>query len=605
MRIGLTLRLLLSAFVAGAIALSDAKPMPQPTAVAAATQAAPRATIRVGMWTLWHDRRIVAAPGADARVRLCANCAARLIENPATVRAEGNDVVVAIGGATRRSARLWLTGAFTLSARGETAPIHNPLAISAKDGLLVLAVTLSVESYVERVVAGESNSTDSPETLKALAIVVRSYALHEAHGHADYDVCDSTHCQLMHWNRSPSAATRAENATLATAGETLWYRSERALSYFSKDCGGRTASPAEVWPRAQPVSYLPSQTDPFCVGGGGQQWATEISRAELTSALAARGLVAPGWQQLTVARRAESGRAVTLRLDSTEIAAEEFRLAVGEALGWNRIPSTWFEVSRNGDQFAFHGRGWGHGVGLCQKGAAAMGAQGRTSAEILAQYFPGANAADEATGRTWRTFAASGFTLETLDRADAVYLPELAGARAEASQRSGLNASQPFTVRAFASTPAFRDATLEPGWIAAFAQGDWIGTQPLRTLAARHLLVPTLRHEFLHALIERQAGPDAPLWFREGLAETWSASRASDSADRAPHATMPAISPTLKIDALDGALAHAESEAESQAAHHAAAWYVAHLLDRYGRTQVLEWLHSDIPAGVLAALRQR
>ena len=101
--------------------------------------------------------------------------------------------------------------------------------------------------------------------------------------------------------------------------------------------------------------------------------------------------------------------------------------------------------------------------------------KGAPRSEILAQYFPGAEAADEATGRAWQSFAGEGFVLESLDAADAAFLPDLNRARAEASQRSGLNAAAPFTVRAFASTPAFREATLAPGWVAAFTEGDWIG----------------------------------------------------------------------------------------------------------------------------------
>ena len=156
-------------------------------------------------------------------------------------------------------------------------------------------------------------------------------------------------------------------------------------------------------------------------------------------------------------------------------------------------------MSQQGDRFFFHGRGWGHGVGLCQKGAAAMAAQGRSTQQILQQYFPGAQSADEATGRAWQTFKGSGFILESLDASDAAYLPQMERARAEAAQRSGLNAAEPFTVRAFPSTPAFRNATLAPGWVAAFTEGDWIATQPLRTLAARRLLDATMLHEFLHA----------------------------------------------------------------------------------------------------------
>ena len=267
---------------------------------------------------------------------------------------------------------------------------------------------------------------------------------------------------------------------------------------------------------------------------------------------------------------------------------------MGQALGWNRIPSTWFEVSQRGDRFFFHGRGWGHGVGLCQKGAAEMAAQGLSAHQILEQYFPGARSADETTGRAWQRFPGTGFILESLDAADAAYLPQLAHARAEASLRSGLNAAAPFAVRAFASTAAFRDATLAPGWVAAFTEEKWIATQPLRTLATRRLLDATMRHEFLHALVENEAGPAAPLWLREGLVETWSETGNATTA-----------APVLTLNATDSALAHVATEAESEAAHRAAGWYAARLLNRYGREQVLVWLRSGVPAGVLAIPGQR
>jgi stage II sporulation protein D len=557
------------------------------------------------MWTLWHDREVAISPaGPDHKftLRTCADCASLAFSEPAMIRANGNALTLTATGRKGNAARIWLTAPVTLTAHSESVTLRDPVAIAARAGVLVIVVTMPVESYVERVVASESGAADSAESMKALAIVVRSFALHEAHGHADFDLCDSTHCQLLRWGSNGERGALAHAATLATAGETLWFHGQRALAYFGKDCGGRTASPAEIWPHAKAVSYLPSQPDQFCTRDGGREWASEITRAELTSALAAHGLAAPGWQNITIARRGESGRAVTLRLDNTEVGADAFRLAVGESLGWNKIPSTWFEVSRQGDSFAFHGRGWGHGVGLCQKGAAAMALQGRTSREILQQYFPGTKAADEESGREWNEFAGDGFVLESLDASDAAHLPDLNRARAEAAERSGLHATAPYTVRAFASTPAFRQATLAPGWVAAFTEGDWIGTQPLRILAARQLLHDTMRHEFLHALVEQQAGPRAPLWLREGLVEVWSEqSGGANSRSAGQSGAAPKLSP----DAVNDGLAHAATEAESVAAHRAAGWYTAQLLTRYGRAQVLEWLKSGVPAGVVVTLGQR
>ena len=105
-----------------------------------------------------------------------------------------------------------------------------------------------------------------------------------------------------------------------------------------------------------------------------------------------------------------------------------------------------------------------------------------------------------------------------------------------------------------------------------------------------------MRHEFLHALVEREAGPRAPLWLREGLVEAWS--------EGAPTKT-PSAKSKLTIDGINASLAHSASEDESEAAHRTAAWYAAQLLTRYGRAQVLDWLRSDVPASVVVALGQR
>jgi stage II sporulation protein D len=496
---------------------------------------------------------------------------------------------------------VWLTGSVTLTAHGETLALRNPLRISARSGELVLAVTLPIETYVERVVTSESGPADSLESLKALAIVVRTFALHQAHGHADYDLCDSTHCQLLHWSGNSERHASAHAATLATAGETLWFHGQRAQAWFHQNCGGRTASPQEVWPAAtaqgrdlarKPMPWLPSRIDPYCTSSGAREWSAEISASDLTAALTRAGLARSGWSNLTVTRRGESGRAVMLAVDSAQISAEDFRLAVGRSLGWSKILSTWFEVSRQGDHFLFHGRGSGHGVGLCQAGAAAMSAQGRDSTQILAQYFPSAIAADESTGQPWQSLHGQGFVLETLTPAGSAHLPQLNQALGEAEARSGLQSSGPITVHAFPSTRAFRDATLAQGWIAALTEGNWIATQPLSTLAARKLLFPVLRHEFLHALIEAQAAPATPLWFREGLVEVLDSESKFETA-----------APTLKLDQIDRALANAAAESQSEAAHRAAAWYAARLLARFGRDQVMGWLRTSLPAGVLASLK--
>jgi stage II sporulation protein D len=548
------------------------------------------ATLRVGLWTLWHDKSVSVgpAPGSTATLRTCEDCVARALSQPTEIAGKGGSVENADG---RRVASIWLGGAVVLKAHGETLTLHNPVRISGRGGELVLAVKLPVESYVERVVASESGVADGPESLKALAIVVRSFALHQAHGHGDYDLCDSTHCQLLHWSGFHGQRAAAHAATLATAGETLWFHGRRAAAWFHQNCGGRTASAGEVWAGKvddgrEAMPWLVSHADRYCTAKGAREWSATVSLSDLTAALANAGLARPGWKTLSVAQRGESGRAVTL--------------PVGRAMGWGKILSTWFEVSRQdstaGIQFLFHGRGSGHGVGLCQAGAAAIGAQGLDHGEILAQYFSGAIVADEATGRSWESFKAGGpgteFELETLSGEDRAFLPQLSQALGEAEARSGMRPAGTITVRAFPSTEAFREATLSPGWIAGFTEGNWIGVQPLRTLAARKLLEPVMRHEFLHALVEAQAAPGTPLWLREGLAEVWADDQEGKRSDSG-----------LKLEDVDSVLANATTEAQSDVGHCAAAFYAARLLERFGRAQVSGWLRAGLPASAVAGVR--
>jgi stage II sporulation protein D len=555
-------------------------------------QTAPRSRIRVGLWTLWHDKEAAITPVSGASLRSCETCASQPLAS-ITVRVKNDELSWSdSNGRTHSSAALLLTGGCKLAAHGESLTIFYPLRITAHAGALVLAATLPIERYVELAVAAESGLADSLESRKALAVVVRSFALAPTHGHTTFDVCDSTHCQWVRWRTTPEAHA----ATLATAGEILWRNGRRVQAYFHQNCGGRTASAQEVWPAQAAIDHaektsLSSRADPYCQRAGSSEWSATLSRAELTQALAAAGLAAPGWKSLTVAQRGDSGRGTILLVGSTKIPAEDFRLAVGRALGWNRIRSNWFEIAPQGDGFLFHGRGSGHGVGLCQTGAAEMAREGHNYREILAQYFPGASLAEETTGAAWQSLKGEGFTLQSSEAADAAFLPALARALVQAESRSGLTPHGSLTIRAYRSTPAFRDATLAPGWVAAFTEGDQIALQPLRLLAARKLLDAILLHEFLHALVEEQSTSHTPLWLREGLVEAWSRSLRNGP------------KPTLTIESIDAKLAHAASEAESESAHQAAGWYAQQLLNRFGRAQVLEWLRTGVPQSALVALR--
>jgi stage II sporulation protein D len=504
---------------------NSAHPIPETPDPGPETRSTPHSTLRIGLWTLWHDKQLTLAPtpytpyptpDSGPTLRLCPACIPVALTRPTLIRASNSELLIPNHP---QVASITVSGPITLSAHDETITLRHPLTISARNGQLVLAVALPLETYVERVVSSESGLSDTPESLKALAVVVRSFALHQPHAHSDYDLCDSTHCQLLHWSAAPSPSAHA--ATLATSGETLWYHGRPAAAFFHQDCGGRTASPSELWPLSAqgresassahntsgtpytrypiphtpfPMPWLVSRADPYCTANGVRSWSADLSLADLTTALSAAGLVRPGWRTLTVARRGDpalgqSPRPITLLAGSTEISAEDFRLAVGRAFGWGHVLSTWFEIAPQGDHFLFNGRGSGHGVGLCQHGAAAMAARAAPPLKSSRNTSPAPNPSTSPPPAHGSRFLfpapRTPWSSKPSTPQQTSYLPALAQALSEAQSRSGLQPSGPLTVRAYHSTTAFRDATLAPGWVAAFAEGNFIATQPLATLSSR------------------------------------------------------------------------------------------------------------------------
>jgi stage II sporulation protein D len=83
-----------------------------------------------------------------------------------------------------------------------------------------------------------------------------------------------------------------------------------------------------------------------------------------------------------------TGRVRFISANGKRLSGVEFHRRAGRELGWNAVKSTWFMLERLGERFRIQGRGFGHGVGLCQWGAEAMAKQGRTAEEILSFYFP-------------------------------------------------------------------------------------------------------------------------------------------------------------------------------------------------------------------------
>ena len=358
--------------------------------------------------------------------------------------------------------------------------------------------SIPLEEYVVAVLSAESSVFTQPESLKAMAVAARTYAMYYRGRHRDegFDLCDTTHCQALRLDAVP--AERLRTAAAATEGEMLWYQGQLAAAFYHRHCGGTTADARELWPSLR-APYLRQQTDTFCLRER-SRWQAELGRR-------------PG-DSLQIESRTPSGRVARLRTSAGTLTAEQLHKQVGDQAGWAILRSNDYRIATQSGRFVFQGYGFGHGVGLCQAGADERARAGHDYRRILAFYYPDTVVSLNAQGFAWTRGRGERVEVLAPNQADAAELTRLGDAALrDAERRTGLNLAGGLTIRAYPSVAMYRDATGQPGWLAASTLGRTIRLQPVHDR-----LETILAHEMLHAVIEANAAPSLPDWFREGLA---------------------------------------------------------------------------------------
>ena len=407
---------------------------------------------------------------------------------------------------------------------GDVAVGHDS-RVSRRNGKALITICLPREEYVASVLAGESSVFRSEEALKAMAVAARTYAhrFRGRHSKEGFDFCDTTHCQDL---RLAARTDRLSRAAEATEGEMLWFEGAPAATYYHRHCGGVT----EADPHGP---YLRQQHDGYCTSVDRGEWRSVLSQEELARALRQAGLRVAGAPRLELLERSPSGRARSLLIGSLRMDAPAFHNAVGRALGWTHIRSTFFDVYDSGGAVTFQGRGFGHGIGLCQTGASRMGDTGMNYRDILASYYPGTKLGLAAQGISWRVLGGERSEVWVTDTSLSD-LPAIADRMiAEAERRSGFRLSYRPVFKFYPTVAAFRDSTGEPGRVAAVTRGRLARLQPASALRSTGVLESTVLHEALHLVIESRAHPSLPAWFREGLVERLAEARGGDAAARA------------------------------------------------------------------------
>ncbi len=546
--------------------------------------------LRVRLYALHPPTEIlIKATSGSLQWRTCPGCPKNLA-TLLSLQAAGSELRVRDAGVSRE---VFISGAVRIEASGQP-PIaaNSPLQIQASAGHLLLTAAIPIEDYVAAVVAGESGNFRNDESLKAMAVVVRTYAMRFRGQHAGegFDFCDTTHCQVPSWN---SISSRISSAADFTRSEILRFQGAAISAFYHQNCGGKLAASSEAWPSVTEL-YLRSHPDPYCLTASPLKWESSISVADLDAALRSAGLSSPArWTALEIISRSESGRARRLRLTGgssldTLISASSFRFAVNRALGWNKIRSDLYDLRNEGDHIFFSGRGSGHGVGLCQAGAEEMARQGKDYRQILDFYFPGTHLS-KTSADDWQKRTSERFELmSTAPQEDSALLPAAEKILKENEAAIGWRLSFRARLQVFPTLDRYRDATGQPGWVAATTRGQTVRLQPLAQLRRRSILESTLRHEFFHLLIESRARSNTPLWFREGLVLYLSEPDKRNS----PPAT-------LTDKEIEEILRSPGNREKLEKAYAAARARLVFLIQQNGKSTVLDWLSSGIPGEAL------
>ena len=253
-------------------------------------------------------------------------------------------------------------------------------------GMLVIN-KLPLEEYLVGLINCEISSQWPMESVKAQAVIARSYALYQknARRSALYDLESSVMDQV--YQGSDIEDSRAGRGVEETAGEVLTFDGNIIQAFYHSNCGGHTEAAANVW--GYPLPYLQGVDCKYCATAPSFRWEQTIPLKKIENQLRAAGFNAAGLKGILPGMRNGSGRISELTLLTSAgkitVPAPKFRMAIGSTI----IKSTNFEVTTADETASFSGIGYGHGVGLCQWGAKQRAVDGFDYREILAYYYPG------------------------------------------------------------------------------------------------------------------------------------------------------------------------------------------------------------------------
>jgi len=292
--------------------------------------------------------------------------------------------------------------------------------IKRSDSSLLVTFNLNIENYLINVLPYEIGDTAPEEALKAQAVAARTHAinllLQNRHAGDGFDLCNTTHCQVYKFGLKHFP--QVEEAVNETRGVVMEYDSLIADGVYHSNCGGKTESNQNAW-SGKPIPYLQGvacypETDSLDLTKEAnavkwinttrttegmanwerrsEKWEQTITKSALEQNTGGQNL-----QALTVLKRGVSGRILKLKLSGSNDIILDGEYQIRQAFGG--LPSSFFYLKNGANQpnstyilddtIKIIGKGYGHGVGMCQVGALQKARSGWTWQQILSNYFPG------------------------------------------------------------------------------------------------------------------------------------------------------------------------------------------------------------------------
>lgn len=308
----------------------------------------------------------------------------------AAVRIAAGEAGLVISGA-ERGRELSLTcaaGRYHIEGRS----FRGTLTVVWKErGRLQVIDQLPLEDYLSGLINSEISSSWPLEAIKAQAVAARTYAMHQIEGARraapprPYDLTSTVLDQV--YDGAHQEDFRSQRAVAATRGEFLVRGGTIFPAYYHSCCGGRTEAATNVWPGEQGP---PPLDDPYCARSPKRAWSYRMPLRGFIEGLRAGGIALNVVRQL-VATQDDSPRVDLLLIEDDDGPKMVKATFLRKVFGYQNIKSTWFDVGIEGHEVVFTGRGYGHGVGLCQWGAKGMADEGIGYRDILKFYYSDAD----------------------------------------------------------------------------------------------------------------------------------------------------------------------------------------------------------------------